>query len=96
MKKDCLYCGKKTNAEYKFCPECGHSLSLTVRQVWEIKAAEGDEDAKRKLEADDAFRKSVLEVAKAFFAMSPQERQDMIEYVNDRCKQAEEEYKKLN
>lgn len=51
-------------------------------------------DEQRKEEAMKQFRKSVLEVAEAFFAMSEEERKDMIEYAQERCNQAEEEYKK--
>lgn len=41
------------------------------------------------------FRKSVLEVAEAFFAMSKEEREAMVDYVQDRCDEAEQEYKAM-
>lgn len=45
----------------------------------------------RKEEAWAQFEKSVLEVAEAFFAMSKEEREAMVEYVQERCDEAERE-----
>ena len=81
--KFCPECGRKLKESYKFCPECGFALS----QVEETDIVSLEEQ--RQKEAQAQFEKSVLEVAEAFFAMSKEEQEAMVEYVQERCDEAE-------
>ena len=92
--KFCPECGAKLEKTYKFCPECGLNL-LHAEQAAREKEIE-EMQRLRKEAAEEEFRKSVLEVAEAFFAMSEEERKAMIEYAEDRCREAEEEANALN
>ena len=87
--KYCPACGRKLDANYKFCPECGLDL-LKVEENEELSLIEKNLE-ERKKEANAQFEKSVLEVAEAFFAMSKEEREAMVEYVQEKCDEAEEE-----
>ena len=49
----------------------------------------------RKKQAYEDFRKSVLEVAEAFFAMSEEERKAMVEYAQEKCDEAERQAKEV-
>lgn len=50
-------------------------------------------DEQRKEQAMEDFRKSVIAVAEAYFAMSKEEREAMVEYVQDKCDEAEQKAK---
>lgn len=91
--KFCPKCGFKINEGYKFCPECGLDLVKEEERI----AKELDEKNQNQLKEDRyaEFRKSVLEVAEAFFAMSEDERKAMVEYVQEKCDEAEEEAEAL-
>ena len=47
----------------------------------------------RKQQAWAQFKKSALAVAEAYFAMSKEEREAMVEYVQDKCDEAEQQAK---
>lgn len=85
----CSECGRKLDKSYKFCPECGFALSQVEDDAYV--ALEEKIQEQRKQEAEAQFRKSVLAVAEAFFAMSKEEREAMVEYVQDKCNEAEAE-----
>ena len=87
--KFCPECGRKLEESYKFCPECGFSLTQAEDDAYAALAQSIQEQ--RKQEAEAQFRKSVLAVAEAFFAMSKEEREAMVEYVQERCDEAEAE-----
>lgn len=87
--KFCPECGIKLNKSYKFCPECGFDLSQAEDDAYVL--LEEKIQKQRQQEAEAQFKKSVLAVAEAFFAMSKEEREAMVEYVQDRCDEAEQE-----
>ena len=101
--KFCPECGTKLFKSFKFCPECGLNLS-TAHEIGEHDYKQPsitDEQMNavleaRKAQAMEDFRKSVLAVAEAFFAMSEEERKDMVEYTRERAREAEEEYNAKN
>lgn len=45
-------------------------------------------------DAEKAFEESVRKFAEAFLALSDEEKEELTEYAQGRCRQAEEEYKK--
>lgn len=45
-------------------------------------------------EGERAFAESVRKFAEAYFALSEEEKAELLEYTQNRCKQAEQEYKK--
>ena len=83
--KSCPKCGRKLEESFKFCPECG--LDLTQAEADAMSLEEKNQKL-REEEAQAQFRKSVLAVAEAFFAMSKEEREAMVEYVQDKCNEA--------
>ena len=86
----CPECGLKLYDSYKFCPKCGFDLAKAEENFLIEKNLE-----QQKKEAYAQFEKSVLEVAEAFFAMSKEEREAMVEYVQDKCDEAEDEAKEI-
>lgn len=88
--KFCPECGNKLEKSFKFCPECG--LSLIKKD--ENSLIEKNLELQRE-QAKKDFEKSVLDVAEAFFAMSKEEREAMVEYVQDKCDEAEQEAQAL-
>lgn len=91
--KYCPKCGVKLDESYKFCPECG--LDLLKEEDKNIDTLIEKNIEERQKEALEDFKKSVLEVAEAFFAMSKEEREAMVEYVQDKCDEAEAEAKSI-
>ena len=91
--KFCPKCGRELDKSYNFCPECGFDLADAEEK--EKKSLEEKILEQQKKEAYEQFRKSVLEVAEAFFAMSKEEQEAMVEYVQDRCDEAEAEAKAI-
>lgn len=87
--KFCPECGRKIEESFKFCPECG--VALTQAEDEAFAALERKIQEERKREAEEQFRKSVLAVAEAYFAMSPEEREAMVEFVQEKCDAAEAE-----
>ena len=84
--KFCPKCERKLEENFKFCPECGFDLVKAKQN--ETKSREQEILEQRKKEAEAQFRKSVLEVAEAFFAMSKEEREAMVEYVQEKAEKA--------
>lgn len=68
-------------------------MSNTKKYVEMTKEEMDEIDRQRREQAQEEFRKSVLEVAKAFFAMPEDERKAMIEYVEERRDEAERQAK---
>ena len=83
--KFCPECGRKIEESYKFCPECGFNMA---KVEGETKSLEEKNQELRQKEAQAQFRKSALAVAEAYFAMSKEEREAMVEYVQERAEQA--------
>ena len=83
--KSCPKCGRKIEESYKFCPECG--LDLTSAEEVAKSLEEKNRELRQK-EAEAQFRKSLREVAEAFFAMSKEEREAMVEYVQEKAEEA--------
>lgn len=81
----CPKCGRKLGKSYKFCPECGFDLAKAES---ELKSLEEKNQELRQKEAQEQFRKSVRAVAEAYFAMSKEEREAMVEYVQERAEEA--------
>ena len=84
--KFCPKCGKKLEESYKFCPECGFDLANAEERG--TKSLEEKNQELRQKEAEAQFKKSVLAVAEAFFAMSKEEREAMVEYVQEKAEEA--------
>ena len=87
--KFCPECGRKIEESFKFCPECGFALTQAEEDAYTALAEKIQEQ--RKQEAEAQFRKSVLAVAEAYFAMSKEEREAMVEYVKEKRDEAEAE-----
>ena len=83
--KFCPECGRKLEESYKFCPECGFNLAKVEGETKSL--VEKNQELRQK-EAQEQFRKSVLAVAEAYFAMSKEEREAMVEYVQERAEEA--------
>ena len=87
--KFCPECGKKLEEGFKFCPECGFALTKAEDDAFAALAKKIQEQ--RKEQAEEQFRKSLRAVAEAFFAMSKEEREAMVEYVQEKRDEAEAE-----
>ena len=87
--KVCPECGRKIEEGFKFCPECGVSLAQAEDEAFA--ALERKILEERKQAAEEQFRKSVRAVAEAYFAMSKEEREAMVEFVQEKCDEAEAE-----
>ena len=70
-------------------------MSDTKKYVEDPNDIAQDLERERKEQAWAQFEKSVLEVAEAFFAMSENERKAMVEYVQERADEAEQQAKEL-
>ena len=91
--KFCPKCGMKIdNESYNFCPECGFALAKEERLLKTL-----IEKNQKQQEEDrySEFKKSVIAVAEAYFAMSKEEREAMIEYTQNKCDEAIEEAEAL-
>ena len=86
--KFCPECGRKLEENFKFCPECGFYLAKAEGKTQSL--VEKNLELRQK-EAEAQFRKSLLAVAEAYFAMSKEEREAMVEYMQERAEEAERE-----
>ena len=84
--KTCPKCRRELEESFKFCPECG--FDLTKAEDSETKSLIEKNQELRQKEAEAQFRKSLIAVAEAFFAMSKEEREAMVEYVQEKAEEA--------
>lgn len=87
--KICPKCERKLEDNFKFCPECGFDLAK-AEEVETKSLIEKNQELRQK-EAEAQFRKSLIAVAEAFFAMSKEEREAMVEYVQEKAEEAKRE-----
>ena len=93
--KFCPECGAKLEVSYRFCHECGFALRLAEQPATEKPFSQSPANSPSEGENDE-FTKSVLNVAEMFFSMSEKEQKEMIDYAQERCRQAEMEAQALN